>query len=129
MTCLECPYYIEKYSSDQDIKNFIWCNKVDGYISQSGTCTDVCLGNKKTLKRISKKQRIHKYERYLKHKNHLKYLDLVSCGYPVSVTYEDKIWIKGQGYVPNPKPYYKRWYRGSRSKWLKQQSNKKNTSV
>ena len=35
------------------------------------------------------------------------------------------IWINGHGYVQNAKPYYKRWYRGKRSKYFKQQSNRK----
>lgn len=37
----------------------------------------------------------------------------------------DEIWIRGIGYVENPKPYYKRLYRGSRSKYLKKLSHKK----
>lgn len=45
--------------------------------------------------------------------------------YPSPVTYTDEIWIKGLGYVENPKPYYKRLYRGKRSKYLKKQSHRK----
>ena len=36
----------------------------------------------------------------------------------------DEVWVKGIGYVENPKPYYQRIYRGKRSKYLKRQSNK-----
>lgn len=42
--------------------------------------------------------------------------------------YKDKIWIKGQGYIENPKPYYKRLYRGrgkGMSYYNKKMSNKK----
>ena len=60
----------------------------------------------------------------MKHQNHLKYLERVSCGYPQAVTYEDEVWIKGVGYIKNSKPYYKRWYKGKRSSYLKRQSNK-----
>lgn len=69
---------------------------------------------------------MNKHERYLKHQNHLKYLYETVCGYYISpVRYTDEIWIKGVGYVKNPKPYYQRLYRGKRSKYLKQQSNRK----
>lgn len=68
---------------------------------------------------------MNKRERYIKHQNHLKHLEKVSRKYPQAVTYQDEIYIGKLGYVKNPKPYYKRWYRGKRSKYLKRQSNKK----
>lgn len=45
--------------------------------------------------------------------------------YPSPVVYIDEVWIKGRGYVKNPKPYYKRLYRSHKSKYLKRQSSKK----
>lgn len=125
MSCLDCPYYIEDWNPKNNYDDTIWCDKVGGRIRWFGSCADACFENEEIPKRITKKQRTHKYERYLKHQNHLKYLERVSCGYPSAVTYEDEIWVRRQGYVPNPKPYYKRWYRGSHSKWLKRQSSKR----
>ena len=61
-----------------------------------------------------------------KHQNNLKHLYEIAGGYyPAPVGYMDEIWINGHGYVQNAKPYYKRWYRGKRSKYFKQQSNRK----
>lgn len=126
MSCLDCPYKLREYdfTNGEYMDTAIWCWKVDGRPKCIGSCGDD-LESEENAKRITKKQRIHKYERYLKHQNHLKYLKRVSCGYPSAVTYEDERWIRRQGYIPNPKPYYKRWYRGSHSKWLKRQSSKR----
>ena len=67
-----------------------------------------------------------KRRRYLKHQNKLKHLHEATCNsYPSPVMYTEEKWIRSAGYVKNPKPYYKRLYRGKRSKYLKQQSNKK----
>ena len=70
-------------------------------------------------------KRRNKRERDLKHKEHLKRLDKISRGYPLPVYYTDEIYVRGCGYIENPKPYYKRLYRGKRSKYLKKQSHKK----
>ena len=125
MSCLDCPYELREYDfiNGEYMDTAIWCWKVDGRPKCIGSCGDDI--EEEIPKRITKKQRIHKYERYLKHQNHLRYLERVSCGYPPAVTYEDEIRIRRQCYVPNPKPYYKRRYRGYRSKILKQQSNKR----
>ena len=141
MRCRDCPYGIEDFTlrtemyksvygeyPNEDRANeseqFVWCDKVGGKVYSFGHCSDWYEHDEEKYKNHSKKNRINKRERYLKHQNHLKYLARVSCGYPQAVTYEDEVWIKGVGYIKNPKPYYKRWYRGKRSSYLKRQSNK-----
>lgn len=137
MSCTACPYHIVDYNfRDNDWSQFdewvkkyaddtIWCDKVGGRIRWFGSCADADFEDEEIPKTTAKKQRMHKYERYLKYQNHLKYLTHVFRGCPCAATYEDEIWVKGKGYVPNPKPYYKRRYRYGQSKWLKQQSNKR----
>lgn len=130
MKCKDCLYGyedFEKYKSyidEEDIENCVWCDKVGGKVYSFGHCSDWYEHDDQKHKNHSKKKRMNKRERYLRHQNHLKYLERVSCRYPYAVTYKDKILIKGLGYVENPKPYYKRWYRGKRSSYLKRQSNK-----
>lgn len=142
MRCRDCPYGIADFTSrtemyksaygeypDEDrfneLEEFVWCDKVGGKVYSFGHCSDWYEWDEEKDENCSKKKRMNKRERYLKHQNHLKYLERVSCGYPQAVTYKDKIWIiEGLGYVENPKPYYKRWYRGKRSSYFKRQSNK-----
>ena len=71
------------------------------------------------------KSRRNKIERDLKYKNHLERLFKIAGGYPPAVMYIDEIYIKGQGYLTNPKPYYKRFYRGQKSKKFKKISHRK----
>lgn len=132
MRCRDYPYGcedFEKYKSyidKEDIENCIWCDKVGGKVYSFGHCSDWYEQDEKNYKNHSKKKRINKRERYLKHQNHLKYLyETVGGYYPTPVRYVDEIWIKGVGYVKNPKPYYQRLYRGKKSKYLKQLSNRK----
>lgn len=72
----------------------------------------------------SKQKRRNKRERNQKYKNHLKFLAENIKGHPSPAIYTDEVWIRGQGYVENPKPYYKRYYRGQCSKYIKRMSNK-----
>ena len=108
----------------KDTEQFLWCDKVGGKVYCFGHCIDAYSDIPKH-ENHSKKNRRNKRERDLKYKNHLKYLAENTFGYPSPAMYIDEIWIKGYGYVKNPKPYYKRLYRGKRSKYLKRQSNKK----
>lgn len=131
MRCRNCPYGIEdfeKYESyidEEDIENCVWCDKVGGKVYSHGHCSDWYEQNEEKNKNYSKKKRINKRERYLKHQNHLEYLHkTLGNWYPSPVRYMDEICIRGVGYVENSKPYYKRLYRGKRSKYLKRQSNK-----
>lgn len=130
--CTVCPYGKEDY--ERRISWFpdnpdpydlnIWCDKVGGKVWFWGYCEDVYCNNSKP-KAYSKKKRKTKRERDFKYKNHLKNLAENSSHYPQSAYYTDEIWIKSQGWVENPKAYYKRLYRGQRSKHLKKQSNRK----
>ena len=108
----------------KDAEQFLWCDKVGGKVYCFGHCTDAYSDITK-YENHSKKKRRNKRERDLKYKNHLKYLAENTSGYPSPVMYTDEIWVKGYGYIKNPKPYYKRLYRGKRSKYLKRQSSKK----
>lgn len=121
LECVECPYY--EYGLGGQ-----YCDKVGGKTLVYGYCTYVYEKNA-THKNNSKQKRRNKRERDQKHKNHLKFLAENVTGYPSPVTYTDEIWIRGQGYTENPKPYYKRIYRGrgrrSNSNYHKKMSNRK----
>ena len=153
MNCRDCPYgkedferrmyWYNKIVEERGIPNdiyhdlqpedvtdeferFLWCDKVGGKVYCFGHCTDFYEDSDVVKqKNSSKKKRRNKRERDLKHKEHLKRLDKISRGYPSPVYYTDEIYVRGYGYVKNPKPYYKRLYRGKRSKYLKKQSHKK----
>ena len=140
MECKNCPYIqdelginLEEYSRIfqfdeevvEDIISSCWCEKVNGRIWWYGHCEEGYSGIPKH-ENHSKKKRRNKRERDLRYKNCLKQLvKNASDKRPSPATYTDEIWVKGHGYVENPKPYYKRLYRGKRSKYLKRQSNKK----
>ena len=118
-------YGYETYEdAAKDAEQFLWCDKVCGKVYCFGRCTDTYSDIPK-YENCSKRKKRNKRERDLKYKNHLKYLAENTSGYPSPVMYMDEIWIKGYGYVENPKPYYKRLYRGKRSKYLKRQSSKR----
>lgn len=121
LECIECPYYDYGLSGQ-------YCDKVGGKTLLYGYCEDVYEKNA-IHKNRSKQKRRNKRERDQKHKNHLKFLAENVTGYPSPVIYTDEIWIKGQGYIENPKPYYKRLYRGrgrrSNSNYHKKMSNRK----
>lgn len=131
LRCRDCPYgkedydRLSKFCDEEDIENYVWCDKVGGKVYCFGHCTDFYEDiDIVKQKNSSKKKRINKRERDKKYKNHLKQLSKSSSGFPSGAVYFDEIWIKGKGYVKNPKPYYKRLYRGQRSKYLKKQSHK-----
>ena len=153
MKCRDCPYGIEDFErrmywynkiveehgipndiyydlQPEDVadefEQFLWCDKVGGKVYCFGYCTDSYEDvDIIKHKNHSKKKRRSKRERDLKHKEHLKRLEKISRGYPSPVYYTDEIYVRGCGYIKNPKPYYKRLYRGKRSKYLKKQSHKK----
>ena len=121
LECRNCPYC--EYGLGGQ-----YCEKVGGKTLLYGYCTYVYEKNA-IHKNRSKQKRRNKRERDQKHKNHLKFLAENVTGYPSPVIYIDEIWIKGQGYVENPKPYYKRLYRGrgrcNNSNYHKKMSNRK----
>ena len=127
------PWYYKSQSKIlNDIERHCYCQKYDmpvDFLKHYGyPCEDAFLEIAKT-KKHSKQKRRNKRERDQKHKNHLKFLAGNISGYPSPVIYTDEIWIKGQGYIENPKPYYKRLYRGrgrrSNSNYHKKMSNRK----
>ena len=141
MECATCPYGKEEYKrrrcfseehrilfnkideDDTDTFHDIFCDKIGGKVSIWGYCEDVN-DNISRYKFHSKKKKRSKRERDTKYKSHLKHISEIS-NYPKPAYYNDKIWISRQGWVDNPNPYYKRLYRGQRSKHLKQSSNRK----
>lgn len=153
MKCRDCPYGIEDFERrmywynkivkehgvpndiyhdlqpedvTDEFERFLWCDKVGGKVYCFGHCTDFYEDSDVVKqKNSSKKKRRNKRERDLKYKEHLKRLEKISRGYPSPVYYTDEIYVRGCGYIKNPKPYYKRLYRGKRSKYLKKQSHKK----
>ena len=98
LECRNCPYYDGGLGGQ-------WCDKVGGYNYRFGYCSDI-YDQETTLKNHSKQKRKNKRERDQKHKNHLKFLAENVSGYPSPAIYMNVIWIKGQGYVENPKPYW-----------------------
>ena len=115
--------YLEPQDASDQFEKFLWCDKVGGKTCWSGRCEDA-YSNVVVHKNHSKKRKRNKRERYLKHQKHLKDLAENTSGYPSPAIYMDEIWV-GHDYIKNPKPYYKRVYRGKRSKYLKRASNKK----
>lgn len=105
MECNTCPYFDYGLGGQ-------YCDKVGGKTLIFGYCTYVY---EKISKQInySKQKRRNKRERDQKHKNHLKFLAENIQYYLSPVIYTDEIWISRQGYIENPKPYYKRYYRGN----------------
>ena len=121
MECKNCSY------NDNGLGGQ-YCDKVGGKPILYGYCTDAYSSEVLMSKNYSKKKKRNKRERDQKYKNHLKYLAENISSYPPLAIYIDEIWIYGQGYVKNPKPYYKRLYRGrgkGMSYYHKKMSNKK----
>lgn len=112
-----------------ETEQFVRCDKVGGKVYNCGHCTDWNEDDQSVnIRNHAKRKRKNKRERDQLHKQHLKWLAENSQDYPCPVTYEDKIWVRGYGYVENPKSYYKRWYRGrhkdNRYKYYKKYANR-----
>ena len=116
---------LQPEDAPDELERFLWCDKVGGKVYCFGHCTDFYEDiDAVKHKNSSNKKRRNKRERDKKYKNHLKQLSKSSSKFPSGAVYLDEIWIRGKGYVENSKPYYKRLYRGQRSKYLKKQSHK-----
>ncbi len=119
-------HYLKLEDAPDEFEQFLWCDKVGGKVFWSGRCEDAYT-QPIISQNCSKQKRRNKRDRDQKHKNHLKFLAENRSGYPCPAIYTDEIWVKGQ-YVENPKPYYKRLYRGkgrySNSNYHKKMSNK-----
>lgn len=126
MECANCPYGKEEYErrTRYDTNNTdIFCDKIGGRVSIFGYCEDMNSDISKD-ENHSKKRKSNRIERKIKYKSHLKHLYEIS-NYPKPVYYIDEIKVKRCHYVTNPKPYYKRLYRGKYSPFLKKISNRK----
>ena len=115
--------YLEPQDAADQFEKSLWCDKVGGKTCWVGRCEDA-YSYIVVHKSCYKKKKRCKRERDLKYKNHVKFLAENTSGYPTPAIYIDKIYV-GYQCIDNPKPYYKRIYRGKRSKYLKRQSNKK----
>lgn len=126
------PWY---YQPQNKILNAIeracYCQKYDmavGHLKAYGNPCEEVFQELIQQKNHSKQKRRNKRERDQKHKNHLKFLAENVQYYPPSVIYTDEIYVKGKGWVDNPKPYYKRCYRDNhksgRYKFYKKYSNR-----
>lgn len=94
----------------------IWHTDPSGCENYKSTATIACLNRQKTSTKRS---------RYKKHQNKLKHLNAVCQGSPSPVRYKNQILVKELGYVKNPKPHYKRCYRGKGALYHKRYSNRK----
>ena len=142
MKCRDCPYGIDDFTlrmamyksvygeypyedRANESEQFVWCDKVGGKVYIFGHCSEFGEDDNKNHTYHAIKKKRNKRERYIKHKKHLKYLNnIVGNCYPTPVMYEDKATTKNTKSI-NSKQYYKRVYRGKKSKYLKRQSHKK----
>lgn len=94
------------------------CQCENMYIFNS--CSDA-YNNVSIRENHSKKKRRNRLERHLRHQKRLKDLSK----YCYEFYYVDKTYVRGKGFIDNPKPYYKRFYWGeNRKRFYKKQSNK-----
>lgn len=117
--------YLKPEDAADEFEQFLWCDKVGGKVYRLGHCTDFYESNDEiSIVNHCKKKRKNKRERDLKYKRRLKYLATYCNWHPSPAVYIDEIFIRGQGWVKSPKPYYKRIYRSKRSEYFKKCSNK-----
>ena len=122
-------HHLEPEDAPDEFEQFLWCDKVGGKVSWAYRCSDAYSELLDQTNHISsKKKRRNKRERDLKYKKHLKVLYENNQYYLSPVIYTDEIYVKGEGWVDNPKPYYKKRYRdnhkGGRYKYYKKYSNR-----
>ena len=106
-----------------EFEKFLWCDKVGGKVFWAWKCSDR-YQEPLIQPPHSKRKKRSRRERDQKYRNHLKSLAENGKWCPCPVTYKDRKWIMGQGYIELRKPYYKRWYRGGSSRYHKKMSNK-----
>ena len=122
-------YYLKPEDAAEEFEQFLNCDKVGGKVFWAGRCEDAYTEPVISQNRSKQKKR-NKRERDQKYKNHLKFLAENIQYYPSPAIYVDEIWVKGQGYIKNPKPYYKRLYHDNHSrgkglyKYYKKYSNR-----
>lgn len=105
-----------------DVINFCGCDKLGSDIGWWDLCSDnIVVPSLSSHKSIRKHQ--HKYFRNKKYKKRLKHL-YDSLHYPSSVEKVTGHYIRGGKFIPAKKAWYRRLYRGQRSKYLKRLSNR-----
>lgn len=144
MNCMDCPLIkdemerrlnsygyedIMKYPEfKEDIMNEICCSCFcDKYGTKIfWTNTDGCdnYPSVSIKKKVRGKRRRTKRERESKYRKHLKKLESLPYE-PCGASYKDEIYIPGEGYVKNPKPYYARSYKGRDYTELKKMANRR----
>lgn len=108
LECVECPYY--EYGLGGQ-----YCEKVGGNTLLYGYCEDAYSEKSRQIN-YSKQKRKNKRERDQKYRNKLKRLSTCTSSPHTFIQYTDVIYIRGQGYFENPKPYYKKLYYGENCK-------------
>lgn len=120
-------HYLKPEDAPHEFEQFLNCEKVGGKVFWARRCEDAYIQSS-TSRNYSKQKRRNKRERDQKYKKHLKDLSKNVHHYPLPTIYIDKKYVKGEGWVENPKPYYKRCYRdnhkGGRYKYFKKSSNR-----
>lgn len=143
MFCNDCPYIRDEYdwkieyfnqeslSEAEDVENDCYCEKVGGKILSSGTCgenREIDNMQEYTKHSTQKQKRQKRFQQKKRYKEHLKSLYHSARYYPWGVRYCDEVYVKGEGYVPLPKPYYQRCYRSNHAEgysgWYKRYANK-----
>lgn len=111
------------YNYDEIVYN-IWCDKIGSKCGWYGYCDDAFNENIKPKIKVNKKMS-DKRIRQEKYINKLKRLNKIAY-YPSPAMYVEEKWDKElRDYITLDKPYYKRCYIGSRTKYFKKYSNKK----
>ena len=126
MSCRDCPYNKKEDEAEVNYR----CDKIGGITEWYGQCEESA--DIIPSRNVSKRRKRNKRERDLKYKRHLKLLARNFKKYGSPVIYNDEIYVWRKGYyIKYPKPYYKRYYRGSnhratsRYKLYKKISNRK----
>lgn len=120
-------HHLKPKDAADEFEQFLWCDKVGGKVFWAYRCEDA-YEQPVIHKNHFKQKRRNKRERDQKYKNHLKFLAENINKYPSPAICVDEIWVEGEEYIDNPKPYYKRCYkdnhRGGRYKYYKKHSNR-----
>lgn len=112
---------------NNDMEHYLDLYKYDENSVSNEFVKDIspCENNFQCIKaRGKRKKRRNKRERELKYKRKLIKLSNLPY-YPCGSYYHDEIFVKGVGYIENPKPYYIRYYKGKGYTRLKKISNRK----
>lgn len=121
IACESCPYVADEYVLGMQIIK-CWCNKLGGRIIEFGSCDDE--EGRMSKNPYRREHTLNSYKREVKYKQKIKKLAKLceekwyAPAYPVGV---DGHYIDDYENMT----YVKRVWRGSRSKYLKQQSNRK----